>query len=341
MGFGGWLMPVQYTGILKEHESVRSDIGVFDISHMGEIRVEGAGAEAFLNFVLTNDTRKLRDGQGQYSLLCNEDGGVIDDLYVFRLSEGKYFLVVNAAHIDEDAQWLASHAAGHDVMVTNVSEQFAALAIQGPRSLALLAEKFSLSDIPPKNGIAEASLLGGKILLSRTGYTGEDGVEMFFGANCAAKIWRAFLDAGVTPCGLGCRDTLRLEACYPLNGNDLSPQKTPIESGLGFFVALDKPDLIGRPRLLDHKTNRPPTKLIAFEMSDPKSPPPRSHYKIRAQGREIGEVTSGTLSPSLKKGIGMGYVGFDHSKIGQSIEIVIRDKEFSAVIVPKPFVKKT
>ncbi len=338
--FGGWLMPVQYSGILKEHESVRTQCGIFDISHMGELLVEGENADEFLNFILTNDVHKLRVGEGQYSILCNQNGGVIDDLYVFKLAEDKYFLVVNASHIEEDFAWLNKFSPGYEVTVTNESERYAALAIQGPATAELLSGKFGLSALPSKNGIAEVVLAGEKMLLSRTGYTGEDGVEIFFGANCAGKIWNAFLDAGFTPCGLGCRDTLRLEACYPLNGNDLCPERSPIEAGLGYFVALEKTDFIGRLTLEAHKVTFPPSKLVAFEILDAKAPPPRSHYKVFAEGREIGVVTSGSLSPSLKKGIGLAYVEGPSSRPGLTIEIQIRDRMIPAQIVKKPFLKK-
>jgi len=334
-------MPVQYSGILKEHEAVRSNCGLFDISHMGELMVEGENADDFLNFLLTNDVNKLSNGQGQYSILCNQNGGVIDDLYVFRMAEGKYFLVVNASHIDEDFEWLQKFSSGYLVQVTNLSEQMAALAIQGPETAGLLSERFGIQSLPLKNEIIKVEVLGVRLLLSRTGYTGEDGVEIFFEANSAGKIWNAFIDAGVTPCGLGARDTLRLEACYPLNGNDLSPLKSPIEAGLGYFVALEKPDFIGRLTLEAHRVTFPPTKLVAFELTDVKAPPPRAHYKLFFEGQEIGEVTSGSISPSLKKGIGMAYVAGPYSRPGQLLEIQIRDMKYPVKVVKKPFIKKS
>lgn len=338
--FGGWAMPVQYSGIVKEHEAVRQGIGVFDISHMGELLVEGENADEYLNFLLTNDVHKLLDGEGQYSILCNQNGGIIDDLYVFRLSEGRYFLVVNASKVTEDFQWLEKFSSGYGVRVENQSAQFAALALQGPGTASFLAEKFGLEELPNKNDITEVVLLGEKMFLSRTGYTGEDGVEIYFEPDKAVKIWRSLVQSGAIPCGLGCRDTLRLEACYPLNGNDLSPEKSPIEAGLGYFVALDKADFIGRLSIEAHKVTFPPSKLVPFKMLDPKSPPPRPHYKVLSDGVEVGEVSSGTMSPSLKEGIGMAYIPGPLSRVGQIIDILIRGNLYPAQIVKKPFIKK-
>jgi aminomethyltransferase len=343
--FGGWLMPVQYTSIVEEHHAVRKNAGMFDISHMGQFIVEGSGAGSWLNEMLTNNIDKLGVGQGQYTFLLNDGGGVIDDLIVYRITPDKFLLVVNASRVDEDLGWLNDHRqADSDVILSNRSAEFGAVAIQGPR----VAELFKLllgdpGDLPARNHIVDTQLDGVPVSIARTGYTGEDGVEVFFGAADASKIWNLFLDNGaqfgLKPCGLGARDTLRLEMCYPLNGSDLSPDRNPIEAGQGFFVDLSKPKFIGREALMRVKQNGPAEKLIAFRMTG-KGPPPRPHYNVFAEGSPVGEVTSGTLSPSLNYGIGMAYVSATSAGVGRGVEIEIRGAKFPATIEKKPLYKK-
>ncbi len=356
--FAGWLMPVQYTSIVQEHQAVRNDVGIFDISHMGQLIADGAGAREWLNTMLTNNVDKLDVGVGQYTFLLNERSGIIDDLIVYRIGEQKYLLVVNAARADEDFSWLQNHlkegrsperpSGGLETAapckLINRSGDFGGVAIQGPRIAELFHALFGANaDLPSRNAIADLPFNGATVSVARTGYTGEDGIEVFFRATDAVKFWNAVLEKGeplgIKPCGLGARDTLRLEMCYPLNGSDLSAERNPIEAGLGFFVDLTKPHFIGRDVLLNTKDTGPREKLVPFRMKE-KGPPPRPHYTVFRDGERIGEVTSGTLSPSLNWGIGMAYVSSAHAKIGAEIEIEIRGQKFAATVEKKPLYRK-
>jgi aminomethyltransferase len=343
--FAGWLMPVQYTSIVEEHQAVRNNVGIFDISHMGQLIVEGAASGAWLNVMLTNNIDKLDVGTGQYTFLLNERGGIIDDLIVYRVDGQKFLLVVNAARTEEDFTWLQNHLpAANAVQITNRSAEFGGVAIQGPRIAELFHALFGQDvDLPSRNSIADFPLDGTTVSIARTGYTGEDGIEVFFRATDGARFWNAALERGkpfgIKPCGLGARDTLRLEMCYPLNGSDLSPDRNPIEAGLGFFVDLTKPNFIGRDVLLNTKEKGLREKLVPFRMKE-KGAPPRPHYGVFENGERIGEVTSGTLSPSLNWGVGMAYVSAAHAKIGGQIDIEIRGQKFPATIEKKPLYKK-
>ena len=351
--FGGWEMPVQYTSIVEEHLAVRNAAGIFDISHMGEVIVSGAAAAEFLNSVLTNDILKLTPGEGQYTLMCNEHGGAIDDLYAYQLSEGVYLLIINASRIEADVSWLQAQVVKfprrNELQLTDASHNYAAVAVQGPR-----VREFIERVIPgpsdagmrvgrvtelKKNQIAGFPFRGANILVSRTGYTGEDGFEITAGDDSILQIWAAILatgeKSGIKPCGLGARDTLRTEVCYPLYGHELDENTTPIEAGLGFFVSLDKGEFNGRSIFAEQKANGVKKKLAAFKMTG-KSAPPRPHYPIWVSGVKIGEVTSGTQSPSLGIGIGMGYVPPELAKHGTQIEIEIRGKRSPALVVRKP-----
>src|SRR5437867_6497230 len=351
--FSGWLMPVQYTGIVEEHQAVRNTVGIFDISHMGQFIVDGAGAREWLNTMLTNNINKLDVGTGQYSFLLNERGGIIDDLIVYRIGDQNFLLVVNAARTEADFAWLQKHlpavaaavSAANTVQIDNRSANFGGVAIQGPRVVELFRAVFGEGVQPPsRNEIVDVPFDATTVSVARTGYTGEDGIEVFFAATDAAKLWNAALEKGkplgIKPCGLGARDTLRLEMCYPLNGSDLSPERNPIEAGLGFFVDLAKPNFIGRDALLKTKQIGPREKLVAFRMKE-KGPPPRPHYAVVQNDERIGEVTSGTLSPSLNWGMGMAYVSTAHAKIGAEIAIEIRGQRFPAIIEKKPLYKKS
>ena len=335
--FAGWLMPVQYTSIVAEHQAVRTQVGMFDISHMGQLIVDGAGARAWLNKMLTNNIDKLDVGSGQYTFLLNQGGGIIDDLIAYRIGEQKFLLVVNASRTDEDLAWLEKHLPP-EIKIDNRTTDFGGVAIQGPDVTKLFHE------LPARNRIIDVAIDGMNVSIARTGYTGEDGVEVFFPANDAVKFWDAALEKGkplgIKPCGLGARDTLRLEMCYPLNGSDLSPQRNPIEAGLGFFVDLGKSKFIGRDALLQTKKSGPQEKLVSFRMKE-KGPPPRPHYAVFQNGERIGEVTSGTLSPSLNWGVGMAYVSASHAKISGQIDIEIRERKFPAIIEKKPLYKKS
>jgi glycine cleavage system T protein (aminomethyltransferase) len=351
--FASWLMPVQYTSIVAEHQAVRNDVGMFDISHMGQFIVDGTGAPEWLNKMLTNDVNKLDVGMGQYTFLLNENGGIIDDLIVYRIGDQNFLLVVNAARAEEDFAWLQKHlpavaaavSAANTVQIDNRSTEFGGVAIQGPRLVELFHALFGAHKEPPaRNHIVDLPFDGMKVSVARTGYTGEDGIEVFFRATDAVKLWNTALEKGkpfgIKPCGLGARDTLRLEMCYPLNGSDLSPERNPIEAGLGFFVDLTKPNFIGRDALLKAKEIGPREKLVSFRMKE-KGPPPRRHYAVFQNGERIGEVTSGTLSPSLNWGVGMAYVSTTHAKVGAEIGIEIRGQKFPAIIEKKPLYKKS
>jgi aminomethyltransferase len=349
-------MPVQYTSIVEEHQAVRNSVGVFDISHMGQFIVDGADGRDLLNRMLTNNVDKLDVGMGQYTFLLNDRGGIIDDLIVYRIDEQKYLLVVNAARGDEDFAWLQDHLKAGRALdrpggetaascnLTSRSADFGAVAIQGPRTVALFHALFGKHiELPARNHIVDVPFDTTSVSVARTGYTGEDGIEVFFPANDALKFWSAVLERGkplgIRPCGLGARDTLRLEMCYPLNGSDLSPERNPIEAGLGFFVDLTKPDFVGRDALLKTKEFGPREKLVPFRMKE-KGPPPRPHYPVFSNGERIGEVTSGTLSPSLNWGIGMAYVSSAHAKVGAEIDIEIRAQKFPATVEKKPLYRK-
>lgn len=342
--FGDWIMPVQYSSIMDEHQAVRNNVGVFDISHMGQLVATGPGAGAWLNEMLTNNIDKLEVGTGQYTFLLNERGGIIDDLIVYRTDLAEFLLVVNASRVDEDFGWLERHR-GASCELKNRSESFGGVAIQGPRVVDLFyALLGGQADLPTRNHIVERELDGMNLSIARTGYTGEDGVEVFFSAKDAARFWNLVLKPGeqfgIRPCGLGARDTLRLEMCYPLNGSDLSPEHNPIEAGLGFFVDLNKPSFIGRGVLIEAKESGTGNRLVPFRMKD-KGPPPRPHYGVWLGGEQIGEATSGTLSPSLNQGIGMAYLPKLHARAGTEIEIEIRGQKFPAIIEKKPLYKKS
>ena len=356
--FGGWEMPVQYTGIADEHKAVRTAAGLFDISHMGEVIVTGPSAERFLNAVLTNDLAKLAPGQGHYTILCNEKGGVIDDLYAYRRGTEDFLLILNASRIDADLAWLKNRfeAAGltDGTRMEDISHETAALALQGPNSAAVMAAVFpdpltnsleatQVVDLK-KNQLGAYAWSGTRIWLARTGYTGEDGFELVAPAGTIEALWKQLSEAGQThglkPAGLGARDTLRTEMCYPLYGHELDEKTTPIEAGLGWVVGLHKAEFIGRQTLATQKQEGVSKRCIAFRMTG-KSAPPRPEYPICGpDGSVIGTVTSGTQSPSLGLGIGMGYVPPEFAKPGTAIQIEIRGKHFPAETTSKPLYKK-
>jgi aminomethyltransferase len=355
--FGGWEMPVQYSSIVDEHLAVRRAAGIFDISHMGEISVSGPSAEAFLNHTLTNDVRKLAAGQGQYSLMCNERGGVVDDLYVYRLRDEDYLLIVNASRIAADWDWLQeqyeSGAVSGEIRIKDVSDQFGAVAIQGPRVVDFINDVVEGGSIGgtfvtkatdlKKNELGAFVFDAATIYVARTGYTGEDGFEIVAPAENIQAVWNKALAQGhkgcLQPAGLGARDTLRTEVCYPLYGHELDENTTPIEAGVGFFVALDKGDFVGRGVLAEQKAGGTKKKLAAFKMTE-KSAPPRPQYPIWHNGAKIGEAVSGTQSPSLNLGIGLGYVPVEAAKPGTKIEIEIRGKRAAAEVTAKPIYRK-
>jgi aminomethyltransferase len=324
--FAGWEMPVQYEGVIPEHRAVRTDAGVFDVSHMGELEVEGPKAHEFLQSTLSNDLDKIEPGQAQYTLLTNESGGIVDDLIAYRLEPGRYLLIVNASNREADFQWLKEREIpGSDVR--DISDEFALLAVQGPRSL----ERLGLDEAPAFT-FAEGEIDGIECMVNRTGYTGELGVELLVPAEDGAALWDTVLDRGVKPAGLGARDTLRLEVCYPLHGNDIGPETDAIAAGLGWVCALDK-DFTGADELRRVKDEGPERRLAAFVMDD---------AGIPRQGMPIsggGEVTSGTHSPMLDKGIGMGYVPSPAAEPGTELTIDLRGRPRRASVVKKPIYK--
>lgn len=339
--FGGWELPVYFSGIQKEHEAVREKAGLFDVSHMGEVVVSGPDALRFLQYLTTNDVSRLRAGQAQYSLMCYPDGGVVDDLLVYRLADDRFMLVVNAANIDKDLDWLHKHAEG-DVTIDDISDETALLALQGPLAETILQRltPVDLSQLPGFHFVENAQVGETKALISRTGYTGEDGFELYAAASEAIALWERLLEAGredgLVPAGLGARDTLRFEARLPLYGQELSPHISPLEAGLGFFVKLaDKGDFIGREALERQKQHGVPRKLVGLEMIDRGIP--RSHYPVYADGERIGEVTTGTQSPTFKTNIGLALIRSEYAAIGSEVEVEIRGKRLRARVVKTPF----
>lgn len=336
--FAGWEMPVMYGSILKEHQAVRGGTGVFDISHMGQLWVRGGGAAAWLDRMLTNRVAKLGVGQGQYTFLLNDGGGVIDDLILYRTGEGEFLLVVNAACLAVDVEWMTARLdAG--VELVDDSANWAAMAVQGPGSAGVFAKVRPGDALPPRNGVAR---LADGCVVCRTGYTGEDGFEFFAPVAAGERWFRGFLDAGAAACGLGARDSLRLEMGYPLNGSDLTTGRTPIEAGLGFFVDLDKGEFIGREVLARQKLEGPAERLCGIRYLD-KGAPPRAHQPVvverDGETEVVGELSSGVLSPSLACGIGMAYLPAAMAKPGTRVAVEVRGRCFPAEVVKKPFYK--
>ncbi len=357
--FGGWEMPVQYTSITDEHLNVRKAAGIFDISHMGEFLVSGPGAAGFLNRALTNDVRKLTPGLGQYTLMCNPRGGVVDDLYAYRLGPEEYLLIVNASRIDPDFAWLEScrtEWGSHGVALDNASRRMAAVAIQGPQVAEFIdncvpgpslrgTEVKRVSELK-KNQICSVQFGLARVWVGRTGYTGEDGFEVVTPAEVIESVWNRALEVGagvgLKPAGLGARDTLRTEMCYPLYGHELDENTTPIEAGLGIFVAMDKGEFTGREVLAEQKSNGTRRKLAAFKMTE-RSAPPRPGYPVWSAGTDpaaIGTTVSGTQSPSLGIGIGLACVPPEHAKPQTPLTIEIRGRRSAAVVVPRPIYRK-
>ena len=321
--FAGWEMPVQYEGVIPEHRAVRTDAGAFDVSHMGELIVEGAGAREFLQSVLSNDVQRLEPGLAQYTLLTNEQGGIVDDLIVYELAPERFLLIVNASNREADFAWLHERELG-DAEVRDVSDDYALIAVQGPRAL----ERLGLPAAPAFT-FAEGEIDGVACTVNRTGYTGEEGVELLVATHAAGELWDRVLERGVVPCGLGARDTLRLEVCYPLHGNDISPETDAISAGLGWVCALDT-GFTGADELRRIKEAGPERKLSAFVMEE---------AGIPRQGMPIvegGEVTSGSHSPMLERGIGLGYVPAELAQPETELTIDVRGRNRRARVVKKP-----
>ena len=340
--FGGWEMPIEYSGIVEEHLAVRTAAGLFDVSHMGEIEIQGPEALALVQWVTSNDASRLKDFQAQYSALMYPQGSSVDDCIVHRFTANHYFLCVNAANTDKDFAWIVA-SNRFDAEVRNVSAEYTQLALQGPRSEEILARltNSAVRDLR-YYWFCQARCRGVDGVLARTGYTGEDGFEFYFSPSESARVWNEFLEAGksvgLIPAGLGARNTLRLEAGYALYGHELDEETTLLEANLGWIVKLDKGDFIGRDALLRQKEQGPQKKLVGFEMLDRGIA--RDGYAVRVDGRPLGRVTSGSYAPFLKKNIGLAYVPPEHAAVGREIEIDIRDKFCRARQVPLPFYRR-
>jgi aminomethyltransferase len=339
--FAGWDMPVQYAGLIEEHEAVRGAVGLFDVSHMGEVVFRGPKALAALQAIFTNDLAKVADGQAQYGCLCRENGGIVDDVVVYRRSAEDLLVCVNAANRQKDFEWLAGHAAGADVR--NESDAWGQVALQGPKALAVLTRLTSTNlDAIGTYRHAPGTVAGVSCLVARTGYTGEDGFELFCPADQTEKVWDALIEAGrpegIQPAGLGCRDTLRLEMAYRLYGSDMDDETSPLEAGLGWVVKLDKGDFIGRATLIRQKEQGLARKLVGFQLTE--AGIARHGHPVIRDGAPVGLVTSGTRSPTLKTSIGLAYVPAALAAEGSALAVEIRGKPVAAAVVKTPFLSR-
>ncbi len=335
--FAGWEMPVQYEGVAAEHAAVRERSGMFDVSHMGQIKTSGPDASRFLQHLVSNDVEKLAPGGAQYSCLCADDGGILDDLFTYLLEDGTYMTVSNAANHESDLARFREIGAGYDVEVEDLAPAHAMLAVQGPEARAVVAG-LTDGELPARMRTAILDVAGSQALVCGTGYTGEDGVEIILGNDGVVELWRALLTAGVTPCGLGARDTLRLEVCFHLHGNDMGPDRNPIEAGLG-WCCKEETTFAGSEAVAAARSDGTTEKLVAFAIPDRGIPRPGN--PILAGGEPIGAVTSGTFSPSLGIGIGMGYVRSEFAEPDTAIEIDVRGRHRQAEIRPKPLYAKS
>ena len=351
--FGGWELPVQYTGVMDEHLACRQAAGLFDVSHMGEVHVEGRDSEAFLNYLVSNNVAKVAVGQAQYSVMCHPTGGIVDDLIVYRRAADRFLVVVNASNTDKDFAWMEKVLAefraktpGAQLSVTNESSKYTQIAIQGRIAQEILQPLTNVSLAPIKYyWFAEGTVLGSiPAIIARTGYTGEDGFEIYVPWSEGAKVWRALLEAGspkgLKPCGLGARDTLRLEMKYPLYGNELNDTTTPLDAGLGWVTKLDKGDFVGRAPLVKQKEAGLKKALVGLTLIGRGIP--RGGYKVFSEdgSQELGELTSGTQSPSLKTTIAIGYLPTEQAKIGTRVAVDIRGTKIPAEVIATPFYKR-
>ncbi|MBC1738187.1 glycine cleavage system aminomethyltransferase GcvT [Listeria seeligeri] len=339
--FGGWDLPVQFSGIKAEHEAVRTDVGLFDVSHMGEILVEGPDSTAYLQYLLSNDIEKIKIGKAQYNIMCYENGGTVDDLVVYKITETKYILVVNAANTEKDYEWMVKNVFGN-VTVTNVSSMYGQLALQGPNAEKVLTKltDIDLSSISFFGFVEDANVAGVKTIISRSGYTGEDGFEIYMQSDDAVKVFEAIMAEGVLPIGLGARDTLRLEAVLALYGQELSQDITPLEAGLNFAVKLKKEaDFIGKEALVKQKEAGLTRKLVGIELIERGIP--RHDYSVFQNDKKIGIITSGTQSPTLGTNIGLALLETPYTELGQEVEVGIRTKKIKAKVIATPFYKRT
>jgi aminomethyltransferase len=334
--FAGWEMPVQYEGVREEHSAVRTHAGMFDVSHMGEVEVEGPGALAFLQRAISNDVAAIPLDGAQYSVLCAPDGGVLDDLFAYRLGGDRYLLVTNSANHEADLAELGARARGFDVAVRDVADRYAMLAVQGPHARRIVAATLRI-DLPPRMRVDAVRIGGRPALACGTGYTGEVGVELLLDPDVATAIWAELLDAGVVPCGLGARDTLRLEVCFPLHGNDLGPDRNPIEAGLG-WCCREETGFVGAEAVARARAEGTAERLAPFRIEGQGIP--RQGNPVLAGEEPVGVVTSGSFSPSLEVGIGMAYLRSDLAEPGTEVEIDVRGKRRAARVASKPLYEK-
>ncbi len=340
VGFAGWEMPLQYTGIIEEHQAVRSGAGIFDVSHMGRVAVSGGGAGAFLQRMLTNDLARVDPGTGVYSFLCNEAGGILDDVIAYHVAADRYLVVVNAANRESDLAWLRRWCVGErDVRIEEKTETTAMVALQGPRTVAIIkemgnAEAAELGTFQ----CMDTTIYGERALLARTGYTGEDGFELVVASEHAPALWDRLIAAGAKPCGLGARDTLRLEAALPLHGQEIDAGTNPLEAGFGWAVKLGKGPFLGREALLRAKQEGLTRKLVGLRMEGRHIP--RHGYGILASGVRVGEVTSGGYAPTLGYPIALGYVPTAYAEVGTELAIDLRGRTAAAQVVRRPFYKR-
>lgn len=340
--FGGWAMPVQFTSIKEEHNAVRYEVGMFDVSHMGEISIKGNDASKFVQYLLSNDTNNLTDTKAQYTALCNEEGGIIDDLVTYKIGDNDYLLIVNAANTDKDFAWVQKHAPKFDVEVSNVSNQFGQLAVQGPKARDLVSGlvDIDVSEMKPFDFQQNVTLFGKNVILSQSGYTGEDGFEIYCEAKDTVDIWNGFIEHNVVPCGLGARDTLRLEAGLPLHGQDLTESITPYEGGIAFAAKpLIEEDFIGKSVLKDQKENGSERRTVGLELLD-KGIARTGYPVLDLDGNEIGEVTSGTQAPSSGKSIAMAIIKRDEFEMGRELLVQVLKRQLKARIVKKNQIEK-
>ena len=333
--FGGFIMPIQYSNIVDEHQAVRQACGVFDVSHMGEVLITGADAERYVNHIFTNDVRDMPVGKILYGMMCYEDGGVVDDLLIYKMAADRFFLVINAANIDKDWAWIQEQAGGFNVSLEHQSDLYGELAVQGPEAEKVMEEVLGL---PCKELTFYTFKQLDDVIVSRTGYTGEDGFEIYATPQYINDCWDQLMAAGVKPCGLGCRDTLRFEVGLPLYGDELSADITPIMAGLGIFVKLDKPEFIGRDALTRQKATGPQKKLVGIELQDKAIP--RHGYAVLKDGQPIGEVTTGYHTISTDKSVCMALIDASCAALGTEVEIQIRKKTFPGVVCKKRFYDK-
>ncbi len=333
--FGGFDMPIQYSNITDEHQAVRQHCGVFDVSHMGEVLVSGTDAERYVNHIFTNNVEGLAVGKILYGMMCYENGGVVDDLLVYKMADDRFFLVINAANIDKDWAWIQQQAEGFNVTLDNQSDHYGQLAVQGPEAERIMEE---ILNLPCSELTFYTFKTMGDVIVSRTGYTGEDGFEIYATPDYINQCWDKLMAAGVTPCGLGCRDTLRFEVGLPLYGDELSAEITPIMAGLGMFVKLDKEEFVGRDALAKQKAEGVAQKLVGIELQDKAIP--RHGYTVMKDGQPIGTVTTGYHTISTDKSVCMALIDSQYASLGTELEVQIRKKVFPGTVVKKRFYDK-